>query len=90
MWVYLDVNEFTGCQDTKWRKAAKWLKEQFGVTNRASYSWRRNERHLMCMEVEDVDRRIKSGYWSFPTDVEEDLAEKTYDSKSEYAQKNLL
>ena len=75
MYVYLDVNEFTGCQDTKWRKAAKWLKEQFGVTNRASYSWRRNQRHLMCMEVEDVDNRIKRGYWSYPTDVEDAMFE---------------
>lgn len=76
MWAYLDVNEFTGCQDTKWRKAAKWLKEQFGVTNRAAYSWRRNQRHFMCMEVEDVDNRIKSKYWSYPTDIEEDVIEK--------------
>ena len=71
MLVFLDVNEFTGCQDTKWRKAAKWLKEQFGVTNRAVYSWRRNQRHFIGMEVEDVDLRIKSRYWSYPTDYDE-------------------
>lgn len=76
MYVFLDVNEFTGCQDTKWRKAAKWLKEQFGVNNRAAYSWRRNQTHFMGMEVEDIDLRRATRYWSFPTDIQEDVAEK--------------
>jgi hypothetical protein len=51
--IFLDINEFTGCTNTKWAKAAKFLREKYPEHNigKAVYGWRRNDCHYIGFDT---------------------------------------
>ena len=52
-YIFLDINEFTGNTDTRWAKAAKFLREKYPEHNigKAVYGWRKKECHYIGLDT---------------------------------------
>lgn len=65
-WVkfYVDVDEFSQYKD-KWAKAAKWMKEKFGLTRKSIWNYGKDrDQYCYCEVYINDDGSINSqGYW---------------------------
>lgn len=78
-WVkyYVDVDEFSQYKD-KWARAAKWMKEKFGLIHRSSWDYRKDcDQYCYCEVCVDDNGCIDGrGYWCRCRNISKEWAER--------------
>lgn len=85
-WVkyYVDVNEFSQYKD-KWARAAKWMKEKFGLTHKSVWDYTKDrDQYCFCEVYLKDDGSIDSqGYWCRCRNLSKEWAERNIHNSPE-------
>lgn len=73
---YVDVDEFSQYKD-KWSRAAKWMKEKFGLTRKSLWDYCKDyDQYCYCdVYINDDGSICGQGYWCRCQNLSKEMAE---------------